>query len=69
MKNVIKRHSLYFSAVRKVEIREEDLGEPGPGRLLVETRASAISPGTENLIFKGEAPGEMPLAAGCGGGA
>lgn len=61
MKKVMKRHSLYFSAVRKVEIREEELGETGPGRLLVETRASAISPGTESLIFKGEAPSEMPL--------
>lgn len=57
----MKRHSLYFIAAREVEIREEDLGEPGPGLLLVETRASAISPGTESLIFRGEAPAEMPL--------
>lgn len=57
----MKRHSLYFSAVGKVEIREEYLGDPGPGMLLVETLASAISPGTEGLIFRGEAPPEMPL--------
>jgi len=48
-----------------VEIREEDMGDPGPGRLLVETRASAISPGTECLVLKGEAPpiaeAERPL--------
>jgi threonine dehydrogenase-like Zn-dependent dehydrogenase len=38
-----------------VEIREESLGEPGPGLLLIQTRASAISPGTECLILRGEA--------------
>ncbi len=57
----MKRYSLYFTGIRKVEVREEDPGKAGPGRLLVETRASAISPGTESLIFRGEAPSEMTV--------
>lgn len=49
-----------------MEIREEELGDPDPGQLLVETRASAISPGTERLIFNGEAPSTMPLDSSLG---
>lgn len=55
------RHSLYFTAVRKVEVRRESLGPPGPGQVLVETEVSAVSPGTERLIYLGEAPKSMDI--------
>jgi 2-desacetyl-2-hydroxyethyl bacteriochlorophyllide A dehydrogenase len=38
------------------EIREEDLASPGPGQVLVETVYSAISRGTERLVFEGQVP-------------
>jgi len=57
----MNRRSLYFTAGGKVEIREEALGDRGPGEVLVQSEMSAISPGTENLIYRGEAPQGMAL--------
>lgn len=37
-------------------IRAEELPEPGPGELLVQTVASGISRGTESLVFAGRVP-------------
>ncbi|HNB51992.1 MAG TPA: zinc-binding alcohol dehydrogenase [Anaerolineales bacterium] len=48
--------ALYFVAPREVEIREEPLPEMGLGQLAVQTLVSAISPGTEMLVFRGEMP-------------
>ena len=52
----MKKQALYFTAPSSVEIREEPLPEPGPGQLLVRTLVSAISAGTELLIYRGQAP-------------
>jgi threonine dehydrogenase-like Zn-dependent dehydrogenase len=38
------------------EIRTQRLRSPGPGELLIRTRRSAISRGTESLVFRGEVP-------------
>jgi len=53
------RQSLWFSAPRTVELREEPLPCPAAGQVLVQTVYSAISPGTELLIYRGEAPTEL----------
>jgi 2-desacetyl-2-hydroxyethyl bacteriochlorophyllide A dehydrogenase len=53
------RHSLYFTEPYRVSIREETLLSPGPGQVLVQTLLSAISPGTELLIYRGEAPQDL----------
>jgi 2-desacetyl-2-hydroxyethyl bacteriochlorophyllide A dehydrogenase len=53
------RHSLYFTEPYRVSIREESLLSPGPGQVLVQTLLSAISPGTELLIYRGEAPQDL----------
>ncbi len=58
------RKSLYFTGPYQVELREEPLAAPGPGRVLVRTLMSAISPGTELLIYRGQAPREMAADAG-----
>jgi len=55
------RQSLFFTGPREVEIREEPLASPGPGQVLVKTLISAISPGTEMLIYRGQAPGELAV--------
>jgi NADPH:quinone reductase-like Zn-dependent oxidoreductase len=38
------------------EIRAQQLRSPAPGELLIRTRRSAISRGTESLVFRGEVP-------------
>lgn len=52
----MKRQSLFFTAPYQVEIRDMEFSESGSGELLVETHFSAISPGTELLIYRGQAP-------------
>jgi 2-desacetyl-2-hydroxyethyl bacteriochlorophyllide A dehydrogenase len=51
---------LYFRAPYQVEVLEECLPQLAPGQLLVRTIVSAISPGTELLIYRGQAPGDLP---------
>jgi len=53
------RQSLYFTEPHRVSLREEPLSPPAPGQVLVQTLMSAISPGTELLIYRGQAPQEM----------
>ncbi len=55
------RRSLYFVAPRRVEVREEPLSPPAAGEVLVETAVSAISAGTELLVYRGRVPAGMPL--------
>jgi 2-desacetyl-2-hydroxyethyl bacteriochlorophyllide A dehydrogenase len=57
----MKRQALYFIAPRQVEVRDEDLEVPSYGQLLVRTLVSAISPGTEALIYRGQAPQDLGL--------
>jgi 2-desacetyl-2-hydroxyethyl bacteriochlorophyllide A dehydrogenase len=53
--------ALYFTAPRQVEVQEEPL-PPLPGdRLLIQTLLSAISHGTELLMYRGEFPKNLPL--------
>jgi 2-desacetyl-2-hydroxyethyl bacteriochlorophyllide A dehydrogenase len=50
---------LYFTAPRQVELREETLPAPGADDVLVETICSAISAGTEMLIYQGRFPQDV----------
>ena len=61
MEQKIKRKSLYFVGTEQVEVREEVINKPGPGQLLVRSLVSAISSGTEQLVYKGQIPADMPL--------
>jgi 2-desacetyl-2-hydroxyethyl bacteriochlorophyllide A dehydrogenase len=58
---MIKRQSLHFTAPFQVEVREEPLGPPGPGQALVKTLLSAISAGTELLIYRGQVPTDLAV--------
>ncbi len=53
------RLCVYFSGIRQVSVREEELPEAGAGQVLVRALLSAISPGTESLIYRGEFPDEL----------
>jgi len=55
----VKRKTLYFSAPQQVELREEILPELGADEVLVETVCSAISAGTEMLVYQGRFPREL----------
>jgi 2-desacetyl-2-hydroxyethyl bacteriochlorophyllide A dehydrogenase len=52
---------LYFVAPRRVELREETVPDPAKGQIVVETELSAISAGTELLLYRGEIPAETGL--------
>jgi len=51
-----KARTVYFTAPRTIEIREETLLPLKENEVLVETVCSAISAGTEMLIYRGEFP-------------
>lgn len=51
--------ALYFTAPRSLALRATQAVPPGAGQVRVRTLASAISPGTEMLIYKGEAPPDL----------
>lgn len=55
----MKKQSLYFTAPGQVETREETLPELGAHDVLVETLCSAISAGTEMLIYQGRFPQDL----------
>jgi 2-desacetyl-2-hydroxyethyl bacteriochlorophyllide A dehydrogenase len=55
----VKRKALIFTAPGHVETREEFLPAPGAGEMLVETVCSAISAGTEMLVYQGRFPRDL----------
>jgi len=59
----LNRQTILFTAPRQVEISSEPLPAGKPGQVLVRTLLSAISTGTEMLIYRGEAPAEMAADA------
>lgn len=57
----MRAHALFHVAPRIVECREIDLPTPARGEVLIKTRYSAISAGTESMIFNGDFPKDMTL--------
>jgi 2-desacetyl-2-hydroxyethyl bacteriochlorophyllide A dehydrogenase len=55
----MNRLSVWFEKARSISVRVEALPSPGPGEVLVKTIVSAISPGTEMVVYRGEAPENM----------
>lgn len=54
--------AFWITDAGKGELRRERLGPPGPDEVLVETRFSAISRGTESLVFQGRVPKSQHVA-------
>jgi len=52
----MNRKTVYFTAPRQVELREESLPALGADDVLVETLCSSISAGTEMLVYRGQFP-------------
>ncbi len=57
----LKARALWFTAPHTAELREETVSPPGPGEVRVEASASAVSAGTEMLVYRGEVPKGLPL--------
>ena len=57
----MRAHALFHVAQRRVECREITLAAPGEGEVLIKSRCSAISPGTEAMIFSGAFPQNAAL--------
>lgn len=55
----MQRESLYFTAPESVERRETSTTHSAD-EVLIETQVSAISAGTEMLIYRGDAPRDLP---------
>ncbi|MFD1587354.1 zinc-binding alcohol dehydrogenase [Halorientalis brevis] len=53
------RQSLYFTDAESVTVEERPIPACAAEEVRVETHVSAISPGTELLVFHGEAPAEL----------
>jgi 2-desacetyl-2-hydroxyethyl bacteriochlorophyllide A dehydrogenase len=48
--------TLYFRGPRDVRVERDPVADPGADEVLVESRLSAVSSGTELLIYRGEMP-------------
>jgi 2-desacetyl-2-hydroxyethyl bacteriochlorophyllide A dehydrogenase len=57
----LEAHALWVAAPRTAELRPERVPPSGPGEVRVKTIASAISHGTEMLVYRGEVPADLPL--------
>jgi 2-desacetyl-2-hydroxyethyl bacteriochlorophyllide A dehydrogenase len=55
----MERQALYFTGPRQVALQTEPLPSPAVGQVLVKTIMSAISPGTELLVYRGLAPTDL----------
>ena len=58
---MLEKKSLYFISPGIVAVREEQLAAPGPGQVLVRSTLSAISTGTEMLLYRGQFPDDLAL--------
>ena len=57
----LEARALWFTAPHTAELRPEKVLPPGPGGVRVKTIASAISHGTEMLVYRGEVPTDLSL--------
>lgn len=62
----MKRRAVVMSAPGRIEVRREAVPEPAPDGVVVRADASAISAGTELLLYRGQGPAEIPLDATLG---
>lgn len=57
----LRATAVWMRGPRTIELRDEEVPEPQAGALRVRAVASALSQGTEMLVYRGEVPPEMPL--------
>ncbi len=57
----IDARSLWLAGPRQPELRSDLVPPPRPGEVRVQAVASAISQGTEMLVYRGQIPDDLPL--------
>jgi 2-desacetyl-2-hydroxyethyl bacteriochlorophyllide A dehydrogenase len=57
----LEARAVWFAAPRIAELRQEKVPPPGPGEVRVRSITSAISHGTEMLVYRGEVPEDTAL--------
>jgi 2-desacetyl-2-hydroxyethyl bacteriochlorophyllide A dehydrogenase len=57
----MNRLAVHFSKPFDVKVVEESLSDPAPDQVRVRTIVSAISPGTELLVYRGEWPKDLAV--------
>ncbi len=57
----IAARALWLTAPRTAAFRGAEAPPPGPGQVRVRALASAVSHGTEMLVYRGEVPHDLPL--------
>lgn len=53
--------AVHFTGDRGVSVRDHPVPDPGPDEVRVRTRVSAVSPGTELLVYRGDLPADLSL--------
>jgi 2-desacetyl-2-hydroxyethyl bacteriochlorophyllide A dehydrogenase len=59
----MRRHHLEFSEPGRVVVKLGPAPRPSAGQVLVRTHYSAVSPGTEMLVYRGQWPSEVTVDA------
>ncbi len=59
----MKASQLWFTKPQQIDIREQQLPPLKPGQILVKSHCSAISAGTEMLVYRGLLPADIALDA------
>jgi 2-desacetyl-2-hydroxyethyl bacteriochlorophyllide A dehydrogenase len=57
----IEARALWLTAPRTAALRTESVPSPGPGQVRLRMLASALSQGTELLVYRGQVPADLPL--------
>lgn len=58
---MIEAEAIWFTGVRQIEVRRERVAAPEPGQVLVQALTSALSHGTELLVYRGQVDPGLPL--------
>jgi NADPH:quinone reductase-like Zn-dependent oxidoreductase len=53
---MVEARAFWVAAPERGEVRDEEIAPPAAGEVLVETRTSGVSRGTETLVFRGAVP-------------
>ncbi len=61
MARSLTRESLYFLSERKTEVRTESFSRTRKGELLVQSELSAVSAGTELLVYRNQFPADIVI--------
>ncbi len=64
VEQAIKRRAVVFRSPFQVGVKRECLASPKPEEVIVRVEFSAISAGTELLVYRGQLPDDVPLDAG-----